>query len=499
MTAPADRVPAPPPAGTFNEADDDRYPWIALSVVLIGTLMVILDGTIVNVALPQIGEELHNADALDWIITGYLLALGVAQPATGWLADRFGRKPIFTWSLALFGLGSLLCALSPSLTWLIAFRVLQGFGGGAMFPVGMAMIYELFPPHRRGAALGVWGIAAMAGPAIGPVLGGWLVTTFAWRSIFLINVPLGVLGVIAALVLLKDTGYRESRPLDVTDLLLVGIALTLLLYAFSNARNVGWGTTSTLVEIAVGLAALVWFAVTSLRRDQPLLELRMFAVPAFSLTIVVVWLITASQFTRLVFIPIELETLHGMTALQAGLVLAPAALAAAVAMPIGGRLADSVGARIPVGIGSAAMALGVWILAHLSLATPTWVVIAGLSIQGLGIGFALMPSSVVALNAIPQRYVAQATAVRSINRQIAGALGVALLSTFVASRIGVVSGGGLGVGAAEAAQTAYNDTFVIAFWLLIGALAISPFLPGKAQNREFQRARQIEHDRLVAG
>jgi len=499
VTAPSDHAPDTTAGGTFKDAADDRYPWIALSVVLIGTLMVILDGTIVNVALPQIGEELRNADALDWIITGYLLALGVAQPATGWLADRFGRKPIFTWSLALFGLGSLLCALSPNLTWLIAFRVLQGLGGGAMFPVGMAMIYELFPPHRRGAALGVWGIAAMAGPAIGPVLGGWLVTTFAWRSIFLINVPLGVLGVIAAIVLLRDTGYRESRPLDVTDLLLVGIALTLLLYAFSNARNAGWGATSTLVEIGVGLVALTWFTVTSLRRTQPLLELRMFAVPAFSLTIVVVWLITASQFARLVFIPIELETLHGMTALRAGLVLAPAALAAAVAMPIGGRLADSVGARIPVGIGSAAMAVGVWILAHLSLTTPMWVVIAGLSIQGLGIGFALMPSSVVALNAIPQRYVAQGTAVRAINRQIAGALGVALLSTYVASRIGVVSGGPMDAATAAAAQSAYNGTFVIAFWLVIGALAISPFLPGKAQNRAYQRERQVEHEKLVAG
>ncbi|MGC2241185.1 MAG: MFS transporter, partial [Acidimicrobiia bacterium] len=167
--------------------DGDRYPWIAMGVVLIGTFMVILDTTIVNVALPQIGLALDRQAGIEWVVTAYLLAVGLAQPPTGWLADRFGRKRLFIVSLGFFVIGSLGAALSPNLGSLVGARVIQGLGGGALMPVGMAMIYELFPPHRRGTALGVWGVAAMAGPAFGPVIGGYLVTNVSWHWLFLIN------------------------------------------------------------------------------------------------------------------------------------------------------------------------------------------------------------------------------------------------------------------------------------------------------------------------
>jgi len=174
LTSSPEQAEAAQPSQPRGQPDLGVYPWVAMGVVVIGTFMSILDSTIINVALPQIGLDLHQPENIEWIVTAYLLALAVAQPATGWLADKFGRKRIFVWSMGLFSLGSLAAALAPNLGFLIGFRVLQGLGGGAMMPVGLAMIYELFPPDKRGGAMGIWGIAAMTGPAIGPVLGGFI-------------------------------------------------------------------------------------------------------------------------------------------------------------------------------------------------------------------------------------------------------------------------------------------------------------------------------------
>ena len=207
--SPGGRHPTSTGSDTPGADDGGRYKWVAMSVIFVGTFMVILDTTIVNVALPQIGIALDDTDGIEWVVTAYLLAVGVGLPATGWLADRFGRKQIFVTSLSIFTLASLGAALAPSLPVLVAIRVLQGLGGGAMMPVGMAMIYELFPPDRRGAALGIWGVAAMAGPAFGPVIGGYLVTEVSWHWLFLVNVPIGVGAIALAVWLLR--GHRLPR------------------------------------------------------------------------------------------------------------------------------------------------------------------------------------------------------------------------------------------------------------------------------------------------
>jgi len=480
--------------GDTPAARADRYPWVAMGVVLIGTYMVILDSTIVNVALPQIGAELHESSGIEWIVTAYLLAVGTTQPATGWLADRVGRKAVFTASLALFAAGSLLAALAPNLTFLIVFRALQGFGGGATMPVGMAMIYELFPPNRRGTALGIWGISAMVAPAVGPALGGAIVTAASWRWLFLVNVPLGIIGVIAAIKLLRDTGYRERRPLDRQGLLLAGIGFFLLLLAFSNLTSWGWTSPQTLLTCGVGLALVGLFVRRELRIRYPMVDVRMFLIPTFNVTIAIVWLITVMQFARLVFIPLELETLRDMTAAEVGLILTPAALGAAATAPLGGWLTDSVGARTPVMAGTMLIAVAAWFLAHLSPTTPVWHIMVILAVQGLGSGLSLTPNTVAAMNSVPGRLVAQASALRSLNRQLAGSFGVAILSSLVVSQIGAVSAAGLSEVPAGEVQDAYNLVFFVALVALGGALVLAWFLPGREQTRAMQaeRAREAE-------
>lgn len=354
------RPTVPPPPRPRASTSDRRYPWIAMAVVLAGTFMVILDTTIVNVALPEIGGALAATDQIEWVVTGYLLAVGLAQLGTGWISDRVGKKRAFTASLVLFTIGSVLCAAAPGLWWLVAARLVQGLGGGAMMPVGLAMIYELFPAERRGAALGVWGIAAMAGPALGPILGGAIATSASWRWLFLVNVPVGIIGAIAAILVLRDSGFRERRALAWKGYALAALGLSAILLALDRAGSAGWGSPLGLAGLLGGLGALALFVRTELRTDSPLIDVRMFAVGTFSLTIVLVWLVTGAQFARLVFIPLELQQVRGLTPLQTGLVLAPAALGAAVTMPLGGRLADRIGARIPVTAGLLLLARRSW-------------------------------------------------------------------------------------------------------------------------------------------
>jgi DHA2 family multidrug resistance protein len=479
---------AAPAGAVAPRPSADRYRWVAMAIVLIGTFMVILDTSIVNVALPQIGADFHTISGVEWIVTAYLLAVGVAMMATGWFADRFGRKAVFVVSLALFTAGSLLCACSPDLGFLVLCRVLQGLGGGALMPLAMAMIYELFEPHERGRAFGIWGIAAMAAPALGPVVGGYLATVSTWRWLFLINVPIGAIGVPIAVRLLRDVGYREHRRFDGVGLGVSSLGLVLVLLALSQAPDWGWGSLAFVSSIGTGVVLLAAFTVRALRTEHPLIEMRIFAVPVFSLTMAVIWCLTIAQFARLVFIPLELETLRGLSALRVGVALTPSALGIATTMPIGGRLADRIGARVPCTIGMIVLAISFWPLGHLGVDTSLWVISLWLFVGGLGAGLAMMPNTVAGMNSVSSRLVAQASAVRSLNRQLAGAFGTAILASFLTSRNGPI---GSHAGHATASAVAgYNDLFILGMWVLVFTVLLGLFLPGKKQSLAMQEDRR---------
>ncbi len=471
--------------------EGDRYRWVAMGVVLIGTFMVILDTTIVNVALPQIGIALNSESGIEWVVTAYLLAVGIAQPPTGWLADRYGRKRVFIVSLALFGLGSLFAALSPNLPVLVLARVVQGLGGGALAPVGMAMIYELFPPDQRGTALGIWGVAAMAAPAFGPVLGGYLVTNVSWHWLFLINVPIGVVAIAAALRLLRDTGYREDRPFDGTGLGLISVGLVIWLYTFARASDWGWGSALTIGLLLAGAVFLISFVLWERRSSHPVIDLGMFKVPIFDLTLVVIGATVVVQFGILVFLPLQLETIRGLTAFKVGTMLVPMAVAGAITFPLGGRLTDRIGPRLPVVTGAILLSVSAFILSRLGVDSPTSTIEIAVICQGLGFGLAMMPNSVTGLNALPNRFVAQATAVRQLNVRVMASFGVAVLATVLAMQTGQSP-------SAEAAQGAYNTVFLIAAVCAAVGAVLAFFLPGRERNRQLQAERSEEYGMATA-
>ena len=407
-----------------------RSPWVAVGVVLIGTATSTLNSNVVGVALPDIASDLSTESGsigVDWVVTAYLIGVVLALPLIGWISDRAGRRAAYIGSLGLFAAGALICAVAPSMEALVAGRFVQGFGGGALMPLGMVIVYELFPPHRRGAALGVWGVASMAGPALGPPLGGWVLTAGSWRWIFGIFVIVAMVAALLAQRWLPDIGRRDARRLDLVGWLLTAVGVTGIVAAFRQLS--AWGPLSPAI-LGTTVACAATFALLvrrSLRRADPIIEFRMFAVPTYSAAMVVGATALVCQTAYLTFLPIELQVVRDLDAQHVGLLLVPAAISTGALMTIAGPLVDHIGARVPVVIGFSAFAYALWKLAHLQHDSSTSEIVWVLMVQGAGLGLVFIPTQVAAMNSLPGRFVAQGSAMSHLLRQLSGALGIAFL------------------------------------------------------------------------
>jgi EmrB/QacA subfamily drug resistance transporter len=299
----------------------------------------------------------------------------------------------------------------------------------------MAMALELFPPERRGRAMATWGMAAMAAPAIGPTLGGWLVSAASWHWLFFINVPIGIATLIAGVMLLPKAGAIERREFDLPGLVLGASGLAAGVLGLSQGNHWGWSAPATIVCIVGAVLLLVGFVAHERHRAEPLIDLRMFSVRPFRLAIGATMLVTVAQYARLVFIPLQLQSLRGYSPLDVGLLFMPAAVASAIGMHIGGRIVDRIGARRPVVIGCGGVAvamIGFW---RMPLSTPIAVILALMSLQGMSWGLTTSPALVAGLGEVPKRLLSQASAVRSLAQQVAGAVSVAALGAVVTARL----------------------------------------------------------------
>lgn len=475
----------------------ERMPWVSMGAILLGTFMVSLDQTMVSIALPRIGAELRVTTGVDWVMSAYLLALGVVQPTMGWLADQFGRKRVFLASLALFTGGALLAGFATDLPQLVAARVVQGVGGGAIFPVGMAMIYEQVPPSRRGTAMGMFSLGVAVAPALGPTLGGLIITEASWRWLFLINLPLSALAIVVGWRVLPAVGYRERRRFDAVGFGLITVGLSAVLYAVSEGNRTGFGAPTTLGLLGAGALLVAGFVVHELRHAEPLIDVRMFAIPAYSVAMALTGGMIAITFSRLVFLPLELVAVRGLSELEVGLILTPAAFTGAVAAPLAGVLSDRIGARPPVILGLVAMGLASFGFANLSLDTSTTVIALFVALQGFGNGLALTPNQVAGMNALPQRLLARGTAIRSTTRQVASSFSIALLTAFLLARIGSLAPP---ASPAEALgqQAGYNSLFLVVTVLAVACLALAAgFVPRSDEMREHVTARAVEREELA--
>lgn len=471
------------------------YPWVVLGVVLAGSYLVVLNTTVLGVALPDISRDLGTGSPLDadWVITSYLLAVVGVQPATAWLSDRLGHKRLYVTCLAGFAVGSALCTAAPTMELLLAARLVQGAGGGALMPLGMAMVLDVFPPHRRGFVLGIRGVAIMAGPALGPPIGGVIVTQAGWRWIFGALVPIAVVAVALAVRLLRDPGTRDHRPLDRIGWLLAFAGIGLVLVGARQAPDWGFAAPATLTSLAIGAVLLVVLALRSRRLAHPIIEPRLFAVPLYALSLVMVWLITVVTYARLTFLPVELQVVRGIPAQDVGFILVPSALGLACTMAAGGWLADRVGARLPTMAGLGVLCVTMWQLATLEPATPVPWIVGVLLVQGLGSGLMRIPVNVTGMNALSNRDITQGAALRSLNRQVAGALTVAVLAALLTVQLGAIAPEVTTPAEVAEAQAAYNTLFTVAFGFTVLALGASVLMPGRQRMRALQAERAREY------
>jgi EmrB/QacA subfamily drug resistance transporter len=409
---------------------------LPLITIIIGVFMVVLDSTAVNVAVPSLVRDLNDSLAtVQWTITGYTLAQAAAIPLAGWLSDRFGAKRLFLTSIALFTLGSVLCATAQSSGMLITFRVLQGLGGGFVLPVGMAYVYRLAPPERVGMVMGLMGIPVLFAPAIGPVVAGWLVQYATWRWIFLLNLPIGFIG-----VLIGTRGLpvlqRQSVPiLDLPGLVFAPLAFVALSYGITQGSS-SWTSVNTLGGIAVGVLALLALIAVELRSANPLLELRVFRSVQFCLGIVAQWVTQFALFGALFLIPLFLQEVRGYGAFDTGLTLLPQALSAAVFMPIGGALFDRIGVRPLVLVGAGIEIVASLLLARVDVHTQGSDLVLPLVLFGAGLGLMLMPINTQLINTAPRSLVGKVTALTNATQQVVNSITIAGLTTILTSRPG---------------------------------------------------------------
>lgn len=444
-----------------------EYKWLVAITFVCGLVMQILDLTILNVALATLGREFHvNAGTLQWVLTGYMVSLAVFIPASGWLSDRFGTKRTFLLAVLTFTAASVLCGFATSIEWLIAARVLQGVGGGMLVPVGQAMLYRAFPPHERAKASAVLIIPTAAAPALGPILGGFLVEYVNWRWIFFINVPVGAVSLIFTALFLREEIQARPGRFDLPGFVLAGTGLAALLVALDRGARDGWSEPYVwggLVAAGVLIALLVW---RELAVREPMLDLRLLGDRMFASGNAALLFITGGMFGVLFLLPLYLQTLRGASALTAGLVLMPQALGMVATTQVTSRLYPRVGPRRLILVGFGIIG-GVSVALHfVGLSTPYWTLGCLMFVQGIGMGTAMIPLQAATFAQTRQASMGRATSMFNTSRQVATATGVAVLTTVLVSRTrGELSEVGAAASAAARAQAhveAYHAAFLAA-------------------------------------
>ena len=419
------------------------YKWQVALIGALGLFMAVLDNTIVSVALPQMQLAFHtDLSTITWVATGYFLAQAAVIPIAGYLSDKIGTKLVFMLSLGLFTVGSGLCAIAPSETMLILFRVIQGIGGGGLFPIVFALIYRAFPPTERGVASAIIGVPVLLAPAFGPTIGGYLTTTFSWSAIFTINLPLGLIALTLAFFVLRGRAAERQHGevpaskgrFDFLGLGLSMVGFTSVVYAISEASSRGWGDGTVLTFLIGGGVVLVAFIITELVVSDPVMDIRLFQNYTFTIANILTWALSAFLFGSLFLLPFFFERIQGLTPLSAGEILILQGLSSAAGVVISGGLYNRVGPRIMAVVGFALVAVGTIGVAQLTVSTTGLSLQGWLIMRGLGLGLVNIPMQTLALSVVSNRAMARASSLVNVTRQVFSAVGVSVLTTYLTQR-----------------------------------------------------------------
>lgn len=463
-------------------------------VIILGSFISVLDGTVMNVALPSIQQWFHLADGslLDyatvaWSILGYTLAQAVVIPLTDWLAKRFGQRRVYLTAIALFTLASIACALSPSIEILILMRILQGLGGGCLMPLGTAILARAAGPERVGRIMAFMGVPMMLGPVLGPILGGWLLHIASWHWIFLINVPFGVLGVIAGLRSLPEDDALGVATFDLPSLLLMSPGLALSVWAISREGSAAEFSIAALIALFIGLSLIALFVLRARRIATPMLDLDVFRYVSFRRCILLMTTFQIGFFGILLMLPAYLQQVQGFEPLIVGLLLVPSGLGSMMTMPFASILIDRMPAGRVIPWGMILIFASTVPLTLLTTRTPWWWLIILQFTLGLGLGIVMMPTSSAALKEVPHQQVGAATTLYSIIGQVSSVTGVAGVSVLIArgmsshpaasaAIVGSIEGAELVEGLHQAGEV-FTSTATFPVVVIACGLLISFFLP----------------------
>jgi EmrB/QacA subfamily drug resistance transporter len=412
--------------------------WWTLAAVSLGLFMIMLDNTVVNVALPTIQRDLGaRLSELEWIVSGYALTFAAFLLTGGKLADQFGRRRVFVVGLVIFGGASLACALAPSAGFLIGARVVQGVGAALMNPATLSIISATFPPRQRGTAIGIWvGVSATA-LAIGPLVGGLLTEHAGWSSIFYVNVPVGAVAVLAGLLLIEESkDTSQEQRLDLPGLVTSGLGLFSLTYGLIEANNHGWTSSRIVGAFAIAAIMLAAFVVLELRQRLPMLDLSLFRNGTFAGANTVVLLVTLAMFGIFFFVSLYMQNVLGYSAVQAGAAFLPLTLLVVLVAPIAGRVSDRVGSRALMASGMTLVATQLLYFSTLGAHESYWALVPGMLLGGFGMPAVMTPASAAALSGVRVDKAGVGSAVLNSSRQVGGSLGIALMGAIMVHEIG---------------------------------------------------------------
>ncbi|HDE4741830.1 TPA: DHA2 family efflux MFS transporter permease subunit [Staphylococcus aureus] len=406
-----------------------------LAALLFGMFIAILNQTLLNVALPKINTEFNiSASTGQWLMTGFMLVNGILIPITAYLFNKYSYRKLFLVALVLFTIGSLICAISMNFPIMMVGRVLQAIGAGVLMPLGSIVIITIYPPEKRGAAMGTMGIAMILAPAIGPTLSGYIVQNYHWNVMFYGMFIIGIIAILVGFVWFKLYQYTTNPKADIPGIIFSTIGFGALLYGFSEAGNKGWGSVEIETMFAIGIIFIILFVIRELRMKAPMLNLEVLKFPTFTLTTVINMVVMLSLYGGMILLPIYLQNLRGFSELDSGLLLLPGSLIMGLLGPFAGKLLDTIGLKPLAIFGIAVMTYATWELTKLNMDTPYMTIMGIYVLRSFGMAFIMMPMVTAAINALPGRLASHGNAFLNTMRQLAGSIGTAILVTVMTTQ-----------------------------------------------------------------
>ncbi|REE78919.1 EmrB/QacA subfamily drug resistance transporter [Paenibacillus taihuensis] len=461
-----------------------------LASLLIAAFVALLAQTVLNVALPSMMKDLNvNENTIQWLINGYMLVNGVLVPVSAFLISRYTTRILFLTAAGLFAVGTIICAFSPNFGLLLSGRLIQAAGAGILMPLMTIVILTIFPVAERGKAMGMMGIAMICAPAIGPTLSGYVVEHYSWHVLFYIILPLSIFAFIYGAYSMKNVVKTSKPKLDALGVILSTLGFGGVLYGFSDAGADGWDSTTVITCLVVGAVSLILFVWRELTAEKPLLELDVFKFGMFSLTTVINVIITMSMYSGMVLLPIYLQNIRGFSPIDSGLLLLPGAILMGIMSPITGMIFDKIGARWLAVAGLLISAVTTYEFSTLTIDTSYMHLIVTYTFRMFGMSMLMMPIQTAGLNQLPQRLNAHGSAMSQTLRNVAGALGTALLVTIMTNKATAVTKELVVAGNVDpkdqvkmadviqhATVTGINHSFTIATWLTAAALLLAFFI-----------------------